>query len=64
MVWVSWATSSFQFSEKAGSGDPRRGWKLEEMFWRFESSGVFTPWFAELNFWKMFFMSREILFLP
>ncbi len=28
------------------------------------SSRVFTPLFVMLDFWKMFFMSREISFLP
>jgi hypothetical protein len=51
--------SSFQFSAfRAG------GWNLAKIFLRFESSGDFTSQKTVLDFWKMFFMSRGILFLP
>jgi hypothetical protein len=38
------------------------------LVWKFfmlvKSRRVFVPAFVDLDFWKMFFISREILFLP
>jgi hypothetical protein len=37
---------------------------MDVFFMAIESRWVFTPLFLELDFWKMFFMSRDISSLP
>jgi hypothetical protein len=60
---IKFSVFSVQFSGKAGSGAPRREWKLEEIFLRFESRRVFAPWDPAMDFCKIFIMFRGILFL-